>query len=528
MDKAFYLNPNIKKIGLTEEYSKEQVEEYIKCSKDPVYFIENYVKIISLDKGLVLFKLRGYQKKLIQGYFDNDKVTVLSSRQSGKTSTTVAFILWYVLFNSDKTVGILANKGSTAREILARLYTSLENIPFFLQPGVKALNKGSVEFGNNTRIISSATSDSALRGSSINFLYLDEFAHVPNADEFFKSMFPTISSGETTKIVISSTPCGLNLFHKIWKDAVEHRSAFIPIEVAWHEVPGRDELWKEKQIEVLGEHGFRQEYGNEFLGSANTLIAGYKLQELAWEPPINFDSKTVVLENKKEDHNYVAVVDVSKGVNADYSTVTIIDITEVPYKTVSTFRDNQIRPMVFPQLIVGMAKQYNEAYILVERNSMGQGVVDSIFYDYDYENVFSTANFGRRGQVLSVGASNKFMLGVEMTKNVKRIGSSTLKALVEENKLINFTSDQVLELYNFVAVADSFQADSGKNDDLVMNLVLFAWAINQDYYQDLTNSNIHREFNPIDEEDYDLLPPVVLQRDISDVGQTDSSWLFNK
>jgi len=505
MQRKYYLNPSIKKIGIPEQYTSEQLQEYIKCSKDPVYFIENYVYIKSLDKGLVKFKLRGYQLDLINSYHDNNKNIVLSSRQSGKSITTAAYILWYVLFNSDKGVALLANKASLAREILSRILLMLENIPFFLQPGVKTLNKGSIEFGNNSTIMAAATSPSSIRGFSINFLYCDEFAHVDQADEFFESVFPTISSGFTSKIIISSTPKGLNLFHKLWKDAQEGRSDFTPSEITYDKVPGRDQTWKAKQVEIMGEQGFRQEYGNEFIGSSDTLIAGYKLQELTWETPIKSDANYTILKEPMEDRTYIAMVDVSKGVKGDYSTVTIIDITTVPYKIAYTFRDNTIRPINLPGIINSICKRYNDCPVAVERNSMGQSVADSLFYDFDYENVFSTGNSGRKGQILSIGSGNGYTAGIEMTKSVKRIGCANLKAMIEENKLTGFTSEQVSELYSFISKRDSYEADANKKDDLVMNLVMFAWLVQQDYFKELTDKNFSEMFNGQEEKEYDVL-----------------------
>lgn len=504
--KLYYLNPSIKKVGLNEEYTREQVEEYIRCSNDVSYFTENYVKIVSLDKGLVPFILRPYQKRLVESYANNKNTITLQPRQGGKTVTTAAFMLWFAIFHPDKTIAILANKAKIAREILDRVIKSLENIPFFLQPGVKVLNKGSVEFGNGSRIFADATSEDAIRGFSVNILYLDEFAHVDNAVKFFESVFPTISSGEDSKIIISSTANGLNLYYKLWKDATDGRNDFVPVEVKLSEIPGRNEEWQRKQIEILGERGFRQEYGNEFLGSSNTLISGYKLQELTWEIPIFRDVETCILAEPEEGHTYVSIVDVSKGVSQDYSTITTIDMNEVPYRTVHTYRDNNIPPIKLPEVVLAIAMKYNNSYILCERNAMGQAVVDSLFYDFDYENIFSTAAGGRKGQTLSLGCGGKFILGVEMSTVVKRIGMATLKAMIEGSKIINFTEDQVLELYNFISKNETFMADKGKHDDLVMNLVLFAWALNQPFFKELSNQDISAAFRDTQPDEYDIVP----------------------
>ena len=493
MEKNYYLNPKIKKTNLKETYTEHEVKEYVKCLSDPIYFIENYVKIVNLDKGLELFKLRGYQKRLIEAYYNNDKNIVLSSRQSGKTITTAAFMLWYICFNPDKTAIILANKAPTAREILARIILMLENLPFFLQPGVKTLNKGSVEFGNNSKIIATSTSSDSIRGFSCNFLYLDEFAHVKNAVEFFTSSYPTITSGKNTKIIISSTPCGLNLYYKLWMEAKSGRNDFNPVEIRWDEVPGRDEAWKRDQIAILGEDGFAQEFGNEFIGSSNTLIYSEILKEL----PIQVGRKTndgyEFLEDPQENHSYVIAVDVSRGTGNDYSVCVVLDVTQYPVKIVATFRNNQIRPLILPEIILNLARKYNEAYIMVERNGNGLDVVDVLYNEYGYENIFSTKSKQRVGQVLSVGISKSYIGGIEMTKSIKRIGCSNFKSLVEEKKLINFTEDIMMELYNFVKSGDSYEADSGYTDDLVMALVMFSWAVTEDFYKELTKTDFRKE-----------------------------------
>lgn len=520
--KNYYLNPKIKKIELQEEYSPDQIKEYVKCSQDPIYFIENYVEINSLDKGFVKFILRGYQRDLIKSLHENNKTIILSSRQSGKTVTTAAFILWYALFNPDKTIAILANKAPIAREILARIIAGLERVPFFLQPGTKTLNKGSIEFGNDSRIIASATSSDGIRGMSCNFLYLDEFAFVDNDVEFFKSVFPTISSGDSTKIAISSTPHGLNLFHKLFKDAKDGKNDFTPFEISWDMVPGRDENWKISQLEILGEHGFRQEYGNEFLGSSNTLIAGHILQTLTWEEPIRLDETKTILEDPKENHNYVITVDSSRGVGEDYSVAIVIDVTSYPYKIVCTYRDNNIRPILLSNVIVEMAKKYNGAFLLIERNTVGQTVAESCFYDLEYENIFTTSQ-GKKGQELRNSFGKSFKLGVEMTSQVKRLGSYMLKTLVEENKLINFTDKIIMEFYTFVNKNNTWMAESGKNDDLVMSLVLFSWAVNQPFFKDITNSDLRLSLMEESQEGE------VLSFWVSDGKESensDNSWLF--
>lgn len=529
--KDYYLNPRIKRANLdTETYSEAQLTEYVKCLNDPIYFIETYVEINTIDSGFQKFKLRGYQTDLINCFMDNNKTILLSPRQSGKTITTSAFLLWYVCFNSDKVVYILANKASVAREILSRITAAYERIPFFLQPGAKVWNKGSIELGNDSRIVSAATTASAIRGSTANLVYLDEFAFVDNAEEFFKSTYPTISSGNSSKLMISSTPNGLNLFYKIWKDAKAGISDFIPFEITWDKVPGRDEAWKQRNITLLGEHGFRQEYGNEFLGSSNTLIAGNVLQRLTWEKPIKVsdDECWKFLEEPKEYHRYVIAVDVARGQESDSSVMIVIDYTAIPYRVVATYRSDKVRPSILPTLIVDMAKKYNEAYLLIERNSIGQTVVEQCWYDLEYENIFSTTTKDGRGQRLTIGFGKQVKQGVEMTTPIKKNGTSMLKTLVEENKLCNLTDDIVQELYNFISIKNSWGAAQGKHDDLVMALVLFSWTISQPFFKEFTDLDIVSSLLDLDQDDStDLIEPFFGTFTNPDQKRdNDNSWLF--
>ncbi len=492
MEKEYYLNPKIKRANLKEVYTQEQIEEYVKCAQDPTYFIENYVKIVTLDRGLQPFHLRGYQRNLIETYHNNLKTILLSARQSGKTITTVSYILWYICFNTDKTAVILANKAATAREILSKLIGMLEELPFFLQPGVKVLNKGSVEFGNNSRIIASSTSSSSIRGFSVNLLYLDEFAFVQNAVEFFRSSYPTITAGKTSKIIISSTFNGLNLFYSLWTEAKRGENGFHPFEVNWWEVPGRDENWKREQVSILGEEGFAQEYGNEAIGSSNTLIAPSKLKQLTYIKGRKDLEGYEIIEDPIANHNYVITADVSRGTENDFSVAIVLDVTQFPIKIVATYRNNQLRPILFPDILYKLAKKYNEAYVMVERNSNGQDVIDILFNEYEYENIFSTKMKQKVGQVLSIGISRKSVGGIEMTKSVKKIGCSNLKALIEEDKLINLTENMLLEFYNFSKKGSSYEADQG-TDDMVMSLVMFSWAINQQFFKDMFNADFRKE-----------------------------------
>jgi len=457
-------NNNIKRDGVEQEWTQHEINEYAKCLKDPVYFAENYIKVISLDGGLVPFSLYPYQEQMFEHFNDNRFSIVLACRQSGKSISSVVFLLWYAVFNPEKTVAILANKGATAKEMLARVTLALENLPFFLQPGCKALNKTSVEFSNNSRIIASSTSSSSIRGFSVNLLFLDEFAFVQNDAEFYTSTYPVISSGKNTKIIVTSTANGLgNVFHKLWEGAVQETNNFKPFRIDWWDVPGRDEKWKQETIANTSELQFKQEYGNDFLGSGNTLISGDKLLKLKSQNPIYEQDSVRVFERPNPDSEYMMFVDVAKGRGRDYSTFNIIDVSTKPFKQVAVFRDNMISPLLFPDIIYKYAKTYNEAYVVIESNDSGETVCNGLYYELEYENVFVES-------AVKAGA-----IGVHMSRKVKRIGTSTMKDLIEQDQIVIRDAYTIMELSTFVARGSSFEASDGNHDDLVMNLVLFGW-----------------------------------------------------
>ena len=283
MSEAYLGNPNLKKVNVKQEYTKEQIVEIQKCMKDPIYFIKNYIQIVSLDKGLVPFELYDFQEKLVDTFHNNRFTICKMPRQSGKSTTIISYLLYYSIFNDNKNIAILANKAATARDILSRYQLAYENLPSWLQQGVINWNKGNIELENGSKLVAAATSSSSVRGSSFNIIFLDEFAYVPQqiAESFFSSVYPTISSGKDTKVMIVSTPHGMNMFYKLWVDAEEKRNLYVPIEVHWSEVPGRDERWKEETIKNTSETQFRTEFECEFLGSANTLIAPAKIKSMA-------------------------------------------------------------------------------------------------------------------------------------------------------------------------------------------------------------------------------------------------------
>ena len=495
--KNYLGNPNLKRINMQLSLTEDQVREYIKCAKDPVYFIEHYVKIITLDKGFVQISLYPFQKQAVQDINDNRRVIVKAGRQVGKTTMVVGYILWYILFNEDKFVAILANKAPTAREILNRIKIAYESLPLWLQQGVRVWNKGDIELENNCRVMATSTASSAIRGYSISLLYLDEFAFVPSniADEFFTSVYPTISSGTQSKILISSTPNGMNHYYRMWTEAVEGQNGFKYIEANWRQVPGRDQAWADDQRRILGEEKFLQEMECEFMGSAGTLLSAAALKSLAFVKPQHVSESGIKLyEAPISEHSYVVIVDTSRGRGLDFSACIAIDITQIPYRLVATYKDNNISPLVYPSIIKQIADYYNQAQVLVEINDNGQQITDSLFEDYEYENILSTVDL--KGKIaLTWGYGNRSQRGIRTTKSVKRLGCSILKNLVEGQKIFIQDFDVISELSTFIAKGGSFEAEEGSHDDLVMCLVLFSWMTNQQFFADMTNTNIKQKLH---------------------------------
>ena len=489
-------NPNLKKANTRIEFTQDQIEEFIKCKEDPVYFAKNYIKIVSLDEGLVPFNLYKFQEKLIQRFHENRFNICKMPRQTGKSTTVVSYLLHYALFNDSVNVGILANKASTARELLARLATAYENLPKWMQQGILVWNKGNIELENGSKILAASTSASAVRGMSFNILFLDEFAFVPNhiADSFFASVYPTITSGKSTKVIMVSTPHGMNHFYRYWHDAERGKNEYIATDVHWSEVPGRDAVWKEQTIANTSEQQFKVEFECEFLGSVDTLINVSKLRSLVYEDPIKRNSKGLdVYEEPIADHDYILTVDVARGVGIDYSAFVIFDITTFPHKVVGKFKNNEIKPMLFPSVIYDVAKAYNNAFILCEVNDIGDQVASILHYDLEYQNILMCAMRGRAGQIVGQGFSGtKTQMGVKMSKTVKKIGCSNLKTMIEDDKLIFNDYDIISELTTFIQKSNSFEAEEGCNDDLAMCLVIYAWLVAQDYFKELTDQDVRK------------------------------------
>ena len=509
-------NPRLKRPGTPMQFTAEQVSELLKCADDPVYFAKKYIKIVNLDKGLMNFEMWPFQEDMLQKFHENRFVICKMPRQVGKSTTIIAYLIHQLIFRmgedeADRTnIAILANKGATARELMGRLQLAYENLPGWMQQGVVTWNKGNIELENGSKAMAASTSSSAVRGNSFNIIFLDEFAFVPNnqADQFFNSVYPTISSGKTTKVLMVSTPNGLNKFYRMWKDAVDKRSTYVPVEVHWSMVPGRDEKWKEETIRNTSEEQFRQEFETEFIGSSNTLISAAKLRSLAFSNPIEQENGLDIYEHPKEGHAYAIMVDVSRGQGLDYSAFSVIDVTSIPYRQVAKYRDNNVAPLLYPTIIFGVGKKYNDAFVLVEISDIGQQVADILHYELEYDNLVKIQSKPKMGQQISAGHIKKIAFGLKTSVATKRIGCSNLKTMIESDKLIVQDPDTIMELTTFVAHRESFAAEEGNHDDLAMTLVFFGWFVAQRNFKEAMDNDIRKvlqeeQLNIMDE---DMIP----------------------
>ena len=486
-------NPNLFKAHTKKEYTEHEIREIAKCMDDPIYFIKNYIKIVNIDEGLVPFDMYKFQEKMVDTFHNNRFSICKLPRQSGKSTTIIAYLLHQVIFNDNINVAILANKSTTARDLLGRLQLAYENLPTFLQQGVLNWNKGSLELENGSKLLAAATSSSAIRGGSFNIIFLDEFAFIPAniSEQFFSSVYPTISSGKKSKVLIVSTPHGMNMFYKLWNDAEHKRNDYVPIEVHWTEVPGRDEKWKEETIRNTSEAQFATEFECEFVGSVDTLLNPSKIRTLSYMNPIVSNQGLDMYAKPEKGKDYVMTVDVARGTVKDYSAFVVFDVSQMPYKIVAKYRNNEIKPLLFPHTIEKVAKSYNNAHVCVEVNDIGGQVADALQFELEYTNLLMCMMKGRAGQILGGGFSKRgSQLGVRMTKQVKRVGCTNLKTLIEGDKLIIQDFHMIEELSTYVRRGQSFQAEEGSNDDLVTCLVIFAWLSNQRYFKEMTDQDV--------------------------------------
>lgn len=537
MSDVYLGNSNLKGANVPIDWTSDMIKEWLKCKNDPIYFAQNYIKIVNVDKGLITIDLYDYQKEIIEKITNNRRLAVVTSRQAGKTTTAVVVILHYVIFNDYKRVGLLANKGDSAREILDRIKIAFEALPKWLQQGVVEWNKGSVELENGSKIVAAATSSSNIRGKSMNLLYIDETAFVDGWDQFSASVLPTISSGETTKVLYTSTPNGLNHFYKTCVGAREGTNGFQYVEVPWNRVPGRGEAWKKEALETLDYdyQKFTQEYECEFQGSSGTLIDGSKLKQLVPMTPLVEKNGMSLYKRYEEGKQYVCVVDVSRGKGLDYSAFSIIDVTKMPYYQVCAFKDNMVTPIEYAEILYRACKTFGECAVLIEVNDIGQQVSELLHYDYEYENILYTESAGRSGKRISGGFGKGADPGIRTTKTVKAVGCNMLKLMVEQDQLIINDINTINELSTFSRKGNSYEAESGCHDDLTMTLVLFGWLSDQQYFKDITDINTLSKLRERSEDDLmnELTPfgffddgqdPIIANEEVVDTFRT---WRTN-
>jgi len=515
-------NPRLRRAFVEVAMTQDQVDEYDKCRKDPIYFIKNYVKIIALGKGIVSFDLYPFQEKMIHTFNENRFAICKIPRQSGKTITTVAFMLWTILFKENYNLAILAHKGVAANGILQRLKLAYENLPLWLQHGIIEWNKGNIELENGSKIGAFATSADGLRSGSYDMVLLDEFAFVPNnvAEAFFTSTYPVITAGTDTKIIIVSTPKGMNHFYTAWTRAIKGKSEYVPIEVHWSAVPGRDEKWREQTIRNTSEEQFKQEFETEFLGSSATLINPSKIAQLIElaEDPKAYDGDATIFEMPQEGRTYCLTVDVSEGTGNDNSAFAIIDVTELPYRHVVKWRNNNITPFLFPTVIYQYARKYNDAFVLVEINSIGLQVSDILHYELSYDNLIKIEMKGKQGQQHTPGFKKKIAFGLKHNKQTKAIGCANLKTLIESDKLVVRDMETISEMTTFALDKTSYKAEEGAHDDLIMCLVNFGWLTGQRYFKENINTNIRQV---LQEEQMNLMDRDIVPFGIIDNGLND-------
>ena len=515
-------NPKLRKAYVQLSLTQYQVDEYYKCATDPIHFIKKYVKIVALGKGIITFELYSFQEEMIRTFEKERFVICKIPRQSGKTITTVAFLLHTILFNENYNIAILAHKGQAANGILSRLKLAFENLPQWLQSGILEWNKGNIELENGSKIGAFATSADGLRSGSYDCILLDEFAFIQQgiAEDFFTSTYPVITAGTKTKIIIVSTPKGMNHFFSMWVKAEKGLSDYKPIEVHWSAVPGRDQKWKEETIRNTSEEQFQQEFNTEFLGSSHTLINSSKIKQLMilQKPPIKKESDLDVFEEEIQGHTYCITVDVAEGLGLDYSAFSVIDVTSIPYKVVAKYRNNKITPLVFPTVIYQIAKKYNEAFILVEINSIGLQVSDILHHELAYDNLIKIEMKGKQGQQHTPGFKKKIAYGLKTNKQTKAIGCANLKTLVESDKLIIHDEDTIKEFTTFVVNKTSFASEEGNNDDLAMTLVNFGWLTGQRYFKENINNDIRQALQQeqMNIMDQDIVPFGIIDNGVDD------------
>lgn len=480
--------PNLKRAYVKTSYTKEMMQEWLKCRNDILYFARNYCVITHIDFGTIRINLYDYQEELLELLANNRLSVANQSRQQAKTTTTQIFLAHYLIFNEDKNAGVLAHKHQMSVEVLDRTKQIIEFLPEFLQPGIVEWNKGSIELDNRCKLTAYAASPDATRGNQFSLIYMDECGFIENFSEVWKQVLPTISSGRRQKLIITQTPNGLNHFYDIVDKAKRGKNDFALMEVLWYDVTPRlydnngkfdDGLqFVKQQISQQQVEAYLQEFCCRFLGAANTLINGFTLSKLEWIDKIQEDF--IKYKEPEKDHKYIMAVDCAEGRDLDYSVAQIIDVTKMPFEQVAIYRQNKVQPLLLPQILMTKAMEYNNAWVYIELNSVGYQVAKDLYIDLEYENVI-------------VDQSKD--LGMKQTKRTKALGCQMLKDLIEKRKLILYDKETILELRDFVQKGQSYEARIDAHDDTVMALVVFQYLATQDRFNDY----LETEYNFVDQ-----------------------------
>jgi len=479
-NKQNYLNnPNLPTVDSQYEYTPEMVRDIKKCAQNILYFAENFFYIVSLDEGKQTIDLHLCQKRVLRKMRDNRFFILLASRQIGKTTLMTIYALWVACFQQDQSILIVANKEGTAIEIFRRIRLAYEELPNWLKPGVKEYGKTSMSLANGCRIGISTTTGTAARGQSINVLVLDELAFIePHlVEEFWKSVYPIVSSSKKSKIFIASTANGTgNLFHSIYTGAEQKRNGWECDKILWNEIPGRDEKWKQETIATIGSlDAFNQEFNCEFLDSGESSVNEELYEKLSVyiRDPLYImeDGHYQIWEEPKDDRIYIAGVDVSEGIDKDASVIQIIDVTDLTgIKQVACYHNNGISPVNFTNKLNEILVQWGRPIALIERNNCGAQVVDNLRHIHGYENIVSwgSATAGRQ----------KDQLGVVVHTNTKFVGVTNMRYWVNQLQVVQIRDINLLkEFKSFVRNANgtwSAKKGAGYHDDRVMS---FIWAL---------------------------------------------------
>ncbi|ASU00175.1 terminase DNA packaging enzyme large subunit [Aeromonas phage AS-zj] len=498
--KTRYLGlPNLKKANVQTKWTQEMIDEWKKCRDDILYFAK-YCAIVHLDHGIIQISLRPYQQDMLKIMSDDRMSMHNLTRQLGKTTATSIYLAHFVCFNEAKNVGVLAHKASMSREVLERTKQIIELLPDFLQPGIVEWNKGSIELENGCAIGAFSSDPDAVRGNSFALIYVDECGFIDAWEDTWKAILPVISSGRNSKIVLTSTPNGMNHWYDLWQNALNGKSGFVPYEAGWSSVKERlyrakddtfddGKSWAISQVGSSSLEAFLQEHCGQFMGSAGTLISGYKLTKLISEEVI-CNEGLYRYHHPKEGHRYFACVDPAEGRGQDYSVIQIIDVTKYPYQQVAVYHSNKISPILFPRIIQRLATEYNEAYVYIELNSVGMQVAKDLYMDLEYENMICDSSRD---------------LGMKQTKASKALGCSTLKDLIEKNKLHVRDKNTISELRTFVEDGLSWAAAKDKHDDLVMGLVIFSYLTTQDRFAEFIDTDDHSLAHDIFQDELDSM-----------------------